>query len=82
MQYQRSDEVDQNPLEQLVAGYLRRGQRVRELRLNRPLDPTAIIVVLDDGKEYPHSVEHDECGKLPDWLKQAKAYLQARHAAL
>ncbi|HMC10575.1 MAG TPA: hypothetical protein VKH44_04765 [Pirellulaceae bacterium] len=71
--------MDQNPLEQLIAGYFRRGQRVQDLRLNRPFDPTAIVVVLDNGKEYSHSVENDECRKLPEWLTHAKTYLQERH---
>jgi len=66
----------------LVAGYFRRGQRVRELRLNRPLDPTAIVVVLDNGKEFQHSVEEDEYRQLPEWLTQATAYLQSQRAAL
>ena len=79
---QWSDDVDQNPLEQLVAGYFRRGQRVRDVRLNRPLDPTAVVVVLDNGKEYPHSVDDDECRQLPEWLTHAKTYLQSKRAAM
>jgi hypothetical protein len=78
---QWSDDVEPNPLEQLVAGYFRRGQRISDLRLNRPFDPTAIVVVLDNGKEYSHSVEVDEYRQLPEWLTQAKLYLQERHSS-
>ena len=74
--------MNPNPLEQLVAGYFRRGQRVWDLRLNRPLDPTAVVVVLENGKEYPHSVEADECQKLPEWLTQAKVCVQSKRSAL
>jgi len=30
-------------------------------------------------KEYPHSVEDDECQKLPEWPTQIKAHAQEGH---
>ena len=74
--------MDHNPLEQLVAGYFRRGQRVRELILDRPFEPTAVIVVLDNGKEFPHAVDADERGSLPEWLIKAQLYLLVKRDAL
>jgi hypothetical protein len=74
--------VDQNPLEQLVAGYFRRGQRVRELRFNQIPEPTAVIVVLDNGNEYPHAVDAVERERLPEWLMKAQVYLLSKRATL
>jgi hypothetical protein len=74
--------VDENPLEQLVAGYFRRGQRVRELIFDRPFEPTAVVVVLDNGKEYPHAVDTDERGSLPEWLIRAQLFLIMKRDAL
>ena len=74
--------MDQNPLEQLVAGYFRRGQRVRELRFNQLPDPTAVVVVLDSGQEYPHAVDADERESLPEWLMKAQVYLLSKRATL
>jgi hypothetical protein len=74
--------VDQNPIEQLIAGYFRRGQRVQTVRPNRLLDPTAVVVVLEDGSEYPHGIEDGEREKLPEWLMQASTFLQSKRAVL
>ena len=74
--------MDQNPLEQLVAGYFRRGQRVQELRFNQLPDPTAVVVVLDNGQEYPHAVDADESESLTEWLMKAQVYLLSKRAAL
>ncbi|HEY2415151.1 MAG TPA: hypothetical protein VGI40_23100 [Pirellulaceae bacterium] len=74
--------MDQNPLEQLVAGYFRRGQSVREVRFNHLPEPTAVVVVLDNGKEYPHAVDADDLGSLPEWLTKAQVYLLSKRACL
>ncbi len=74
--------MDQNPLEQLVTGYFRRGQSVRELRFDQLPDPTAVVVVLDNGNEYPHAVDIDERGSLPEWLMKAQVYLLSKRATL
>ena len=65
-----------------IAGYFRRGQRVRELRFNQLPDPTAVVVVLDSGQEYPHAIDADEHESLPNWLMKAQVYLLSRRAAL
>ena len=74
--------MSQNPIEQLVNGYFRRGQRVQTLRPNRLLDPTAVVVVLENGREYPHGIDDDQREKLPEWLMQATTYLDTKRAAL
>jgi hypothetical protein len=74
--------MDQNPLEQLVTGYFRRGQKVRELRFDQIPDPTAVVVVLENGNEYPHAVDADERGNLPEWLMKAQVHLLSKRAAL
>ena len=74
--------MNQNPIEQLVAGYFRRGQRVRELLPDQLHEPTAVVVVLENGKEYSHAVDADDRGGLPEWLTQAKMFLQLKRATL
>ena len=74
--------MDHNPLEQLVSGYFRRGQRVREMRFNQLPDPTAVVVVLDNGNEYQHAVDTDQGESLPGWLMKAQVYLLSKRASL
>lgn len=74
--------MDQNPLTQLIVGYFRRGQRVRESLLDRIFEPTAVVGGLENGNEFSHAVDADERASLPDWLTRAQMHLISMRDAL
>lgn len=73
--------MDQNPLGQLLAGYFRRGEKVRELLLDQQFEPTGVLVVLENGREYQHAVATNERLSLPGWLTEAQMSLVCMRAA-